>query len=352
MLEPRAHVRWSERDGHVFVEQVAGRTFYRVDEDSAFTVTTPAGVIDVTGTCFEVDVSPSFTRNQRLAGGIATAAIVAITIYEGSVRIGSDDGETTADAGTTVVLEPGQRPRASESSAANADVLVAQTRQLVRDRRDRVRRLERELRAARAAQQPNTAPDETPQQRAERCIEVGGTGCDWVEPSPELLDVLAECGLTWTDHPSAVRGDVEPSDAFANAAGLTSTERATLREANEAYRQADEDAMREFFVELGGDASRAPQLSINAVRGWLDAKVPPEAVNRVSRAIARERAGLDEPPHSAHEARERYVRYLSGDGDRYEAFVATRLGEARARDLRLTWGHWPGSQIMLGAGCE
>jgi hypothetical protein len=101
-MEPGADLSWSVRKRQVRVQQRRGSVFYRVDGGAPFRVVTPAGEVEVTGTCFRV----------TLGGGPAALAAMTtlVSVLEGSVKVGSGEHALTVKAGEAVRLSPGRPP--------------------------------------------------------------------------------------------------------------------------------------------------------------------------------------------------------------------------------------------------
>lgn len=107
-----------DADGAAQVTQTRGQVFYRVDHGEPFVVHTPAGSVEVLGTCFDVNVTQQEQNMDRskvsaaaVAGvvGAALGAAVMVTVYEGRVAL--------ANGGGKVTVEAGQRGQANAHSA-------------------------------------------------------------------------------------------------------------------------------------------------------------------------------------------------------------------------------------------
>jgi len=84
VLEPGAHVTW---DGDE-VTQPSGDVFYRVEPGARFRVHTPAGDVEVKGTCFTVKVIDMQKRDVKSgAVGALLSAIAFVGVYEGKVAV-------------------------------------------------------------------------------------------------------------------------------------------------------------------------------------------------------------------------------------------------------------------------
>ena len=138
-MEPGADLVWTVQKQRVRVEQRRGSVFYRVDRGDKFRVTTPAGDVEVTGTCFRVSLGAASTLS---------AMVTMVSVLEGSVKVSSGpDGQTlSVQAGETVRLEAEQPPvAASENAPRSRPALVAAGRE--RQLREQAAAAEARLRA-------------------------------------------------------------------------------------------------------------------------------------------------------------------------------------------------------------
>lgn len=112
VLEPGASVTWNGDD----VVQPIGDVFYRVERGGRFTVHTPAGDVDVKGTCFTVKVKPLGAHEQgvemqkrdfKAAGiGAGVTALALVAVYEGKVTVSRASGRADLVAGQTAQAGP------------------------------------------------------------------------------------------------------------------------------------------------------------------------------------------------------------------------------------------------------
>ena len=101
VVESGGEIAWSGRGGRLRVDQPSGSVFYRVDRGGAFQVVTPAGEVEVTGTCFRVTADVPGRPGQGNAADQVTATWVEV--MEGAVILRNGQGE--------VGLRPGERGR-------------------------------------------------------------------------------------------------------------------------------------------------------------------------------------------------------------------------------------------------
>lgn len=84
VLEPGAHVTWNGDE----VTQPNGDVFYRVEPGAKFRVHTPAGDVEVKGTCFTVKVADMQKRDMKSGAiGAALSALAFVAVYEGKVAV-------------------------------------------------------------------------------------------------------------------------------------------------------------------------------------------------------------------------------------------------------------------------
>jgi ferric-dicitrate binding protein FerR (iron transport regulator) len=152
VAEAGSEIAWTVlADGAASVEQRSGDVFYRVTPGEAFVVAVPGASIRVLGTCFRVEVGDMRSRNKSLAaGGIGAAvtAAVLVTVYEGRVLLGNEQGEVELGPGEQGTAEVGAPPvaaapaaGASRDASATKSALEARVREL----EDKLRQAEKTL---------------------------------------------------------------------------------------------------------------------------------------------------------------------------------------------------------------
>lgn len=106
VLEPGASVQWKGDD----VVQERGDVFYRVEPGATFRVHTPAGVVEVRGTCFTVKV---MQKRDVKAGtvGAALSALAFVAVYEGRVAVSHAQENAVLGAGESAKLGDGRVER-------------------------------------------------------------------------------------------------------------------------------------------------------------------------------------------------------------------------------------------------
>jgi hypothetical protein len=353
VAEVGAALSWQvASDGAARVEQSTGNVFYRVEPGGSFVVTTPAGDVRVTGTCFRVEVqmSPS-SKKPALAGaaiGAALAAGVVVTVYEGGVIAAGRDGrEHRASAGEQIALD------GADALAANAPTPLppppdSATREelLARDVEQRatidrlavqVAKLEREAALAKAAGATVSAgrggPDDD------------GDGRPWFDPSPELLaEWVKDCRVRMDLPPVFESAPFSIGPEEAAELGVATEEidgvNTALRELHDAWHAR----VRALYIEATGDAEGADRLSPTAMGEEIEDKAAPGEAQQIRGKLARERAGLEPVPTNLAGTTplERYFRGLAALGEETEQALAKHIGADRAHALRAKndgWGH-------------
>jgi hypothetical protein len=342
VAEPGAQLAWKQSSsGAADVTQNAGNVFYRVERGGAFVVHTPAGNVEVTGTCFRVEVMMKPNKNMIVSGavGAAVAAAVVVTVYEGGVVIAHGQARQAVAAGdsTTILVDNstnGGPLVASGSTAAGAANNGATVAPSVADN-DPLPTTVPELQAKLKAQRDELAA--LNQQIAQ--LKTGGAAPAKVpdgypHPSAETLKAwAAEChtkfdhpGLLMATPPALTKGNDTVGDGEVAAV-------------NEAVRDVHAKwiaLVRDAYIEVTGDTVGAKTLSPSAMMSEIEDKGAAGELDALRARIANERAGLAEPPPPGTKmtALEREYRAYASLGDDTEAAIAKRLGAARARAIR------------------
>ncbi|MCG8421306.1 MAG: hypothetical protein MJE77_25590 [Proteobacteria bacterium] len=378
VIEPGTDMSWQvDKRGAASVWQGAGEVFYRVDPirgrsgdmvrnalGARFVVHTPVADISVTGTCFRVEVHEMKLPKQALVGAALGAALV-VTVYEGQVLVASGGHQRSVEAGQKAVVSSrgavpdvvtddskmrgvfAEKPSGSEEfeSAPSPDLsraeLVARDkvqRKKLAELRAQVDSLERALRDSRRSVRQARSEDDD--------------GRPWFDPGPELLHKFArECRVRY-DVPPILRADsrwLTPDRA--QQLGLSETEHQQVNQTLAEMHARWKEQLRQLYIEATGDTSGADSLSMNAMARELWDKSLPGETERIQQRIARERAGMIEPPADWSRASpiERYFRRLGALGDEMEAALGRKLGRDKARALREQNQGW-GSRMEV-AGC-
>lgn len=383
--EPGAKLEWQiDRAGEARIDQHAGAVFYRVNPGPSFEVTTPHGNVNVTGTCFRIEVETMKNKSNAISGviGAIVATAVTVTVYEGQVVLAHDDepvvlgpGQRATMGADAITSSPEERKRRTNIEPPPTE--SASTQELAAYIRTQSRAIER-LQAVGKSQTaevealrqqvvdlgatpavPGKASEVDDEAKAKVCAEGGRrqAGCSFVEPSQATLLEMARCARVRDDTPSLM-GDTRPLELSPEdrlALDMSDSEYAELRAAVERHRKSDHDTFRQFYVEAGGGSPEdAENLSIGALTGFLEDTLDREAVSDARRELAYERAGLREPPASYDDLSliERFARFQAERGNAFEAAVASVLGRERARKWRNKEDGWSGNTSVWGSDCR
>ncbi len=355
VAEAGAALTWAVGPGGAAtIVQSAGNVFYRVEPGGRFVVSTSAGEVTVTGTCFRVEIMDVKNSMSATIGAVA-AAIMTVTVYEGRVlATGPDGGPPTAlAAGESATMAaathalappvmapvaparpghasapPPASPRAPLPAHLSPEALYEAHAAVTREAealRSEVDRLKRDLDA-------KSEKDENDK---------------FYEPTPaDLVELARQCRLQWD---TVSLSSTPPGFSVKNAEklGLSEEERAAVEARVNAHQKALVDQIRTLYAEITGDTT-AGSLAANAMLDEIADKTTREEHQRVFQQLARERAGLAQPPPSDHPESPytRLFRALTGAGNALEASLAEELGPETARkirDLDDGWGHKHGS---------
>jgi hypothetical protein len=361
VLDAGARLVWRvSPGGAAAIEQPAGEVFYRVDRGGPFVVTTPEGTVEVTGTCFSVEVTEMKTTSAAWSGaaaGAALATLVTVTVYEGSVVTRAAGEQQALGAGMSGTLSRGGPPApARDRKEATARAGAA------RDRDDLDRR---EARAERPGIEGSAAGGELPArvENAELKARVAQLEAELHEvkaksrdrrtydlTQEQLEQMASRCELRW-DHPplSAEPNRIRPEDA--EALGLTAEERAAVDRSLAEFHRSMRADLEALYKEATGDPN-AGSLSMEAMIDEVLDKTPHDELKVIYQRLAQERAGQRPPPDpsSLGGVTERLMRRLTGAGDRMEAALGEAIGPEGARGLRdLHQGF--GSRSASTVGC-
>lgn len=325
------------RRGDAEVRQGAGEVFYRVERGGAFVVHTPVARVEVTGTCFRVEVLPMVKRAHVIGAvvGAAATAAVLVTVYEGKVRLANGSG--------AVVLGAGESGSASSGSptvvaASNAERQRRSPASPVTDAEGG-----EELRARYHAQTQALA--EARRRLAEVEDKANAKAGDdklWFHPSKEeLVRRARDCTLRW-DMPAVLWHRQLPA-RLARSYTDSEEERSIIAETRERLADRVGATVRRLYVETTGDERSSHMLSLSAMTEEIRQKGLEGEEQRVYQRLSAERAGLAAPPGDATNQGspyERLMRLLTTAGDDYERDLANQLGPARARALREKHNGW------------
>jgi hypothetical protein len=356
VAEDGTRLSWqSQAGGGLAVEQESGNAFFRVDRGGVpFVVKTPAGSVEVKGTCFRTEVIEMKASRAGLVGagaGAAAAALVLVTVYEGKVITASSRGDRqVVEAGEVARIAPGRAPEilageeqgTSGGEATRADTSIAPST---------ARGLVRQNLKLRAENEKLQADLEVLQTQLGSANGDARKGKILNLSKQELLDLARRCELRW-DRPPLGSTPPKTQAKAARELGLSKEDRATIDRVYERYHRRMTDAIRTIYIEVTGNTKVADSLSPEAMESEIVDKSQKIELKRMHRKLARERAGLQAPPadHSTGSPVERLYRLLTSAGDQVERDIAAALGPDLARRYREHRGGF-GSRSRSSHGC-
>lgn len=178
--------------------------------------------------------------------------------------------------------------------------------------------------------------------------------CSFVDPDEDTLREMARCAIVRGEGltlPTPDDADSDFSAEWVERAGLTEAEHEVLRGVAYEFGSKARAAAADIAVAGGAERGWAESATLATIVDRLVADADPTEADEAYAAIANERAGLQEPPAETGSEVEQVLRLRAGLGDAFEAAVAQKLGDTRARELRLAADGWPGHRRLLSNRC-
>lgn len=361
VLEPATRLDWvGER-----VTQQSGAVFYRVDKGGGiFRVTTPAGDVEVLGTCFRVSVGSDRASEDRMksrelaaaGGGAVLAAVVVVTVYEGKVRLVRENQSVVLEAGQSGRLDahgaqpieegaPGAAEHAllpHRGGTAAADTRTPATRSDVPPgslrKLEDLEREKQDLQAQLRVLEEELSRQAPARSRSEWDLDQN----DWKELAAAghvkfMLPCLMPGGEAWKGPPPAERDKL----------GLSAEDGQTIADA---YRRSNERmwaVLRPLCLDAVGNEEVVNALGgpgcVQAI-GKKARSTDADAARAARQLVADVRAGLrpepkEKPQHPVFES----LMAVTGEMQRFEADLAESFGPEEAK--RLAWG--PGCKNVM-----
>jgi hypothetical protein len=362
VAEAGTRLAWAHDDnGTIRVAQHSGSAFYRVEGGDGFEVVTPAGIVGVTGTCFTVEVEDMNTKTKRswigaAALGSAVAAAVVVTVYEGDVVLANDDGEVAVAAGERATARGGSSPQLDDRQTEGAPDTIAALRAQNRAHERELSRLRHALAERDTAATPDDegAPDSPEPPGApglpDPLLATLDDGFAYYDPTPEALEKMADCGVVAWDQPPVWDGDSAFDAQWRDDVGLAAEEGEVVDTALAEFRDRSVEQLRDFYVEFGGDAQAVASFSAGELLQLVYARLDRQELVATREAIARERAGREDPPDDPSLAG-RFMRWEAQLGDAFEDDLGRRLGPGRAHELRAAGEGWSNKRLTYTNLC-
>jgi hypothetical protein len=351
VAEQGTELRWRSVQNGVSVTLSQGDVFFRVERGGPFTVDTPAGTVEVTGTCFRVEVTPMrpAVKNLVAALGGAAAATVVVTVFEGSVLFGNSSGQVKLAAGEGARANhaeqspqrlPGRTPTIGLIAQIPGDATQRERvqQQTIVALEEKVAGLTRELQVAQR-QVLEGEPDKDGINRGK-----------FLDLTKEELAILAKrCEVRYDIPPHAMEAGYQLSSGRAERFGLSEGEREVVNQALRDEGQKVEAEIRSIYAAATGDKTGAEKMRLQEMQEAVLRKDRGE-LNRAQQRLAQERAGQIASP-TASEQRpyaERMLRALIASGDSWEAQLGRIFGPERARDMRRRHVTYTGRRSQAG----
>lgn len=163
VAEAGSKIAWTVlADGAATVDQARGSVFYRVTPGQPFDVVLPSATVRVLGTSFRVEVTDMRWNKKLVAAGATGAALsaaVLVTVHEGKVLLGNEQGEVLLAPGEQGTAAGGAPPaRAGVAVAADSSASTTALEARVRGLEQKLRRTEKMLAEAPAG--PTDRPEQ------------------------------------------------------------------------------------------------------------------------------------------------------------------------------------------------
>jgi hypothetical protein len=346
VVEPGTTLRYRVAPwGESRVELARGGVFFRVDRGGGFEVRTPHGRARVTGTCFRVaDLGDATTTNEdemraKWFGAGVISAVMAVTVYEGGVRVASGQGtraEVQVRPGERAVVERDGALRreaandhaATATGAATTTAAPATAPATAASAGDAGAAAE-VVRLRTILAQNGISPE------TGRRVEGARRGLDdpgETDLTPDEWRQLAGMGELRYRIPGSTRGD-SLDDERARRLGVPEQDRAEVNESFRAAQRELQTSLAALYREAVG--SDPGNLSLEALMNELRDKAPDGARGQVTWQLAQERGGLSpwRAPSAEQPEYERAMRTLVGYEADLERRLAAIVGPRIAHDM-------------------
>jgi hypothetical protein len=339
------------KDGAARVDQQQGNVFYRVERGEPFIVQTPAGEVQVKGTCFRVEVMP-MSLKHALVGATAGAALatVVVTVYEGRVAVRNAHGATEIGAGGRVGITSDNAPSAALAVAGDpqkaAQLAGAPPDNATRDdllTRDAVHRQQIAALENQVKELSKVRVTAGPQEKHGGPHEKKFSGLT----KDELVDMAKNCEIR-ADLPNFGGADTDrfnPEDVSRNGFSQSDIDAYNKVVADE--KQKFSAAMHSIYQEVIGD--RGDNLELRTLMDEVEGKIGRKDMSDARTRVSQERAGLV-PPLDPSQQTPGYklLKLLTSEGDQIEQALAQQVGPDKARLMRDAGA----SSRMIMNGCD
>lgn len=368
VLEPGARIAWRKGE----VEQAAGDVFYRVEPGDSFRVNTPAGTVEVVGTCFRVRLgtSPEHGGHEVNKKAVAVGSAVAITalvlVYEGRVQLLGAKAQVALGAGEVGRLTSDGAEKLDPESAARAQAALDDEANESSDKIDLSRandalagdiaNLNRRLRKLEQAKSKLEAQLTTAQtELARRTDGKAPRSRDEFDLDQEDWAELAKTGTIKYRLPCVRKGGWKPPAERLDEFGLSPADAETIHLVYQRSFDRLWPPIRKLCAQaIGKDdvvdvlgADTCTHLIVDLARR-ADGKAASEAMRQLTEV----RAGLRPAPDAAVGENPVYRLFfgLTGEMKAFEADLAESFGPDEAKRLAYGGGFCGGSSTFGGPG--
>ena len=373
VAEPGAHLRWRGDE----VTQDAGDVFYRVERGERFLVHTPAGDVEVLGTCFRVRIETAtetkdMNARDLKAGlvGAASALLATVVVYEGKVAVShaGAPGHGTSAAGATSAtqLTAGESARldgagvhavtagadAAATLPSGDDPLLAANANLAQAIGEYNRRLD-VITGEKAALQGKLATAQ--EQLAAAGNDAGAPLKDPYDLSQDDWKQLAARGTVRVRMPCVAKTPWSPSASDLQKMGLAPSDGAAL---HDAYVKANariwSDVRPLCAAALGSDAQVADRIGVNVCMNVV--RDSSSGADVAARQVAEMRAGMRPLPGATDvvDPATRMFLDLTDEQRAFEVDLASSFGPDEAHRILYgasgacldDWSEGPHDEVM------
>ncbi len=329
VAEKGSEIAWSARADGLRVDQPRGEVFYRVDKGDQFLVVTPAGEVEVTGTCFRVAVDEP--------GSGRLSPRMRVEVSEGSVRARSGPSEIVLRAGEEARLSPDQVPLRTDRSDSTGPVVegphAASAAELrAWERASRIRALEAEARLRRLERTVALQP--RPAEAAGASAGLPPRRKVYAFTAEERAALARRCEFRW-GLPRHLTHWATPS--VDKKLVIDAVESAAVARVMEEQRTEFMEQLRALYLEVVGDRQAVATLSAMALHHEITNKSRSGDGHEARQNLLLEWAGRRPPPADPDRSPplERFWRLQTGAGDELVRRLQPILGPERARELAL-----------------
>lgn len=363
VLEPGAHVTWNGDE----VTQPNGDVFYRVEPGAKFRVHTPAGDVEVKGTCFTVKVLDMQKRDMKSGAiGAALSALAFVAVYEGKVAVShagqrsdlaaGESARTGPDGVVKGALAEGQRDFDAKVALAEAgaDPMSTANENLVSQVSEYKKRLEA-IADQKSELEKKLATTEKQLEAARADGSVAPSKHDY-DLSADDWKELAKDGTIKSRTPCQREKNWQPSQEKLDKLGLAAHEGAALKNAYHRSNDRLWAAIKPLCADALGSAEVAEKIGRSTCEHLIldvENKKDNEAVGEAMRQVGEVRAGIrpmpgpNEPQHPVF----RMFMAVTGELKQFENDLAQSVGPEDAHRIvfsdeicvgHSTWGgHGP-----------